>query len=182
MRRIVIIAAVVLSAVPPAVKAVPGALASLRGTETTDVALVPSAPAASASPSEAPVSGGPAPGGAAPAEDAFAAPKLQVKKAPAGAKVVSTGECRASFYGEGQATASGEPFDPEALTAAHRTFPFGSRVRVVNENNDEAVVVRINDRGPFTPGRCLDLSTAAMRAVGGTGSGVIPVRYELLAA
>ncbi|POM25978.1 RlpA-like protein precursor [Actinomadura rubteroloni] len=95
-------------------------------------------------------------------------------------KVLDSGTCEASFYGEGQMTASGEPFDPSGLTAAHKTLPLGSKVRVTNQNNGKSVVVRINDRGPFVAGRCLDLSTGAMSAVGGMGSGVIPVRYEVL--
>lgn len=96
------------------------------------------------------------------------------------AKVLQSGSCEASFYGEGQMTASGEPFNPSALTAAHKTLPMGSKVRVTNKNNGRSVIVRINDRGPYAGGRCLDLSTAAMKKVGGTGSGVIPVRYEVL--
>ncbi|GAA4617630.1 hypothetical protein GCM10023195_78800 [Actinoallomurus liliacearum] len=96
--------------------------------------------------------------------------------------VLDRGSCEASFYGAGTATASGAPYDPEALTAAHRTLPMGARVRVVNLSNARSVIVRINDRGPFVPGRCLDLSTAAMRAIGGVLSGVIPVRYEVLAS
>ncbi|MCP2340307.1 septal ring lytic transglycosylase RlpA family protein [Actinomadura rupiterrae] len=94
--------------------------------------------------------------------------------------VVSSGSCEASSYGEGQETASGEPFNPNALTAAHKTLPFGSKVRVTNKDNGESVIVRINDRGPYVGGRCLDLSTAAMKAVDGMGAGVIPVRYEVL--
>jgi rare lipoprotein A len=96
-------------------------------------------------------------------------------------EILSHGRCEASYYGTGQTTASGEHFDPSALTAAHRTLPLGSKVRVINRDNDRSVVVRINDRGPFVPGRCLDLSSGAMRAVGGMASGVIPVRYEVLA-
>jgi rare lipoprotein A (peptidoglycan hydrolase) len=95
-------------------------------------------------------------------------------------KVVQSGSCEASYYWEGQMTASGEAFDPSELTAAHKTLPMGSKVRVTNKNNDRSVVVRINDRGPYAGGRCLDLSKAAMKKVGGTGSGVIPVRYEVL--
>jgi rare lipoprotein A len=96
-------------------------------------------------------------------------------------KVLAHGTCEASYYGMGGRTASGEAFDPDALTAAHRTLPIGSKVRVINRHNDRSVTVRINDRGPFVAGRCLDLSSAAMQAVGGLGSGVIPVRYEVLA-
>ncbi|WP_243719526.1 septal ring lytic transglycosylase RlpA family protein [Actinomadura sp. KC06] len=95
-------------------------------------------------------------------------------------KVVRSGSCKASYYWEGQMTASGEAFDPSELTAAHKTLPMGSKVRVTNKNNDRSVIVRINDRGPYAGGRCLDLSKAAMKKVGGTGAGVIPVRYEVL--
>jgi rare lipoprotein A len=105
--------------------------------------------------------------------------KAKAKKKPA-YRVVKSGSCEASYYWEGQMTASGEPFDPSELTAAHKTLPMGSKVRVTNKNNDRSVIVRINDRGPFVEGRCLDLSKAAMTKVRGTGSGVIPVRYEVL--
>ena len=108
------------------------------------------------------------------------APRTKPKKAPA-RRVLGTGACEASYYGDGQRTASGEVFDPNALTAAHRTLPFGSKVRVTNKVNGESVTVRINDRGPYARGRCLDLSRSAMVAVGGTGSGVIPVKYQILA-
>lgn len=95
-------------------------------------------------------------------------------------KVVRSGSCQASYYWEGQMTASGERFDPSELTAAHKTLPMGTKVRVTNKNNGRSVIVRINDRGPYAGGRCLDLSKAAMQEVGGTGSGVIPVRYQVL--
>ncbi|MBO2452884.1 septal ring lytic transglycosylase RlpA family protein [Actinomadura barringtoniae] len=106
--------------------------------------------------------------------------KPKPKKTKPSYRVLSSGSCEASFYGEGQMTASGETFDPSELTAAHKTLPMGSKVRVTNKNNDRSVIVRINDRGPYAGGRCLDLSTAAMEKVGGTGSGVIPVRYQVL--
>jgi len=96
-------------------------------------------------------------------------------------RVIGTGTCRASYYWTPQSTASGERFDPDGFTAAHRTLPMHSRVRVTNRDNGESVIVRINDRGPYVAGRCLDLSRAAMRAVGGIGAGVIPVRYQVLA-
>lgn len=103
--------------------------------------------------------------------------KKQKKKR---SKAVESGSCEASYYWEGQMTASGERFDPSDLTAAHKTLPMGSKVRVTNKNNGRSVVVRINDRGPFVSGRCLDLSRAAMEEIGGTSAGVIPVRYEVL--
>ncbi|ACA15269.1 rare lipoprotein A [Methylobacterium sp. 4-46] len=73
---------------------------------------------------------------------------------------------RASWYGSGQRTASGERFNPNGLTAAHRSLPFGTRVRVTNTANGRSVVVRINDRGPFAGGRIIDLSRGSARAIG----------------
>jgi rare lipoprotein A (peptidoglycan hydrolase) len=89
----------------------------------------------------------------------------------------------ASFYGSEFAhrrTASGERFDPSQLTAAHRTLPFGTRVRVTNLENGRRVVVRINDRGPYARGRVLDLSRAAARKLGFVSDGVTRVRLEIL--
>ena len=85
----------------------------------------------------------------------------------------------ASYYWHGQATASGERFNPDALTAAHRWRRFGERVRVTNLRNGRTVTVRINDRGPFKAGRIIDLSRAAAKAIGMTGAGVVMVRVEL---
>ena len=84
----------------------------------------------------------------------------------------------ASVYAHsGGRTASGESVVPGALTAAHRTLPFGSFVRVTNRRNGRSVVVRINDRGPFVPGRIIDLSPAAARALG--FSGLAPVTVDV---
>jgi rare lipoprotein A len=91
----------------------------------------------------------------------------------------------ASFYGrahDGKVTASGESFNPEDLTAAHRTLALGSRVRVTNLENGEAVTVKITDRGPFVRGRIIDLSLAAARALGMTEKGVTRVRLEAVGA
>jgi rare lipoprotein A len=83
----------------------------------------------------------------------------------------------ASVYAHsGGRTASGEPVAPGALTAAHRTLPFGSFVRVTNRRNGRSVIVRINDRGPFVKGRIIDLSPAAARALG--FSGLAPVTVD----
>ncbi len=85
----------------------------------------------------------------------------------------------ASVYAHsGGLTASGEPTSPGALTAAHRTLPFGSFVRVTNRRNGRSVVVRINDRGPFVRGRIIDLSPAAARALG--FSGLTPVTVDVM--
>ena len=78
----------------------------------------------------------------------------------------------ASFYGNesGSRTASGQRFNQNAMTAAHRTLPFGTRLKVTH--GDRSVIVTINDRGPFVRGRVLDLSTGAARAIGLVGAGV----------
>lgn len=86
----------------------------------------------------------------------------------------------ASYYWQGQMTASGARFNPGALTAAHRSLPFGTRVRVTNRSNGRSVVVVINDRGPFVGGRIIDLSRAAAQAISMTGAGVAPVSLEVL--
>ena len=88
--------------------------------------------------------------------------------------------CKVSYYWQGYRTANGEIYDPNGLTAAHKTLPFNTRVRVQNPANGKEVVVRINDRGPFIAGRCLDLSRAAMQAIGGTSAGVITANYQVL--
>ena len=89
----------------------------------------------------------------------------------------------ASFYGrecKDRRTASGERFDPNLLTAAHRTLPFGTRVKVTNLDNGKHVIVRINDRGPYAKGRVLDLSRAAARKLGFVHEGVAYVRLDVL--
>jgi rare lipoprotein A len=90
----------------------------------------------------------------------------------------------ASWYGHpyhGRASASGEIYDMEQMTAAHRTLPFGTWVRVFNLDNDKMVDVRINDRGPFVDNRVIDLSHAAARAIGMIGPGLARVRLEIMA-
>jgi rare lipoprotein A len=82
----------------------------------------------------------------------------------------------ASIYGNDSQTASGERFDAHELTAAHRTLPFGTRVRVTNHSNGRSVVVTINDRGPFVRGRIIDVTPATAHALG--MSGLAPVTVE----
>jgi rare lipoprotein A (peptidoglycan hydrolase) len=111
-------------------------------------------------------------------QEASPAPTLPT---PAPSTIIGTG--LASWYGarhHGKRTASGEIFDQNKFTAAHRTLPWGSIVKVTNLDNGKSVEVRINDRGPFKKGRVIDLSHAAARALGMTQSGVSPVRMELL--
>ncbi len=83
----------------------------------------------------------------------------------------------ASWYALTSRTASGERMNPALLTAAHRTLPFGTKVKVTNQNNGRAVVVRINDRGPFIKGRVIDLSKAAAREIGMIQSGHAKICY-----
>ena len=90
---------------------------------------------------------------------------------------------RASYYGarhHGKRTASGEAFNQNALTAAHRQLPFGTRVKITNLNNDKAVIVRINDRGPHSRGRLIDVSRGAAAQLGMLRSGVARVRIQSL--
>jgi peptidoglycan lytic transglycosylase len=91
----------------------------------------------------------------------------------------------ASWYGQrhhGHATASGEAFDMNKLTAAHRTMPFGTRLRVTNVGNGRSVVVRVNDRGPWVNDRVLDVSQAAAKALGMVGDGVTKIEIVVLGA
>ena len=94
-------------------------------------------------------------------------------------------EGKASWYGvpyHGRRAASGEIFDMEKLTAAHRTLPFNTRVEVTNLENGRSVVVRINDRGPYVEGRVIDLSQAAARELRFLGRGTTKVRLKVLGA
>jgi rare lipoprotein A len=86
----------------------------------------------------------------------------------------------ASFYTEEQQTASGEKFDTHDLTAAHPTLPFGTRLRVTNVATGRSVTVRVNDRGPYVPGRVVDVSYAAADALGMVGSGVAKVKLDVV--
>jgi rare lipoprotein A len=86
----------------------------------------------------------------------------------------------AAYYSESSRLASGGKFNPNALTAAHRTLPFGTRVRVTDPKSGRSVIVTINDRGPFNRGRVIDVSLSAARALGMIGRGIIYVRAEVL--
>ncbi|MFD1383384.1 septal ring lytic transglycosylase RlpA family protein [Rhodanobacter aciditrophus] len=89
----------------------------------------------------------------------------------------------ASYYADkyhGRTTASGERFNQNAMTAAHKRLPFGTRVKVTNLDNGKSIVVRINDRGPFVRGRVIDLSKAAFQRIANTRVGVVEVRVDVL--
>lgn len=90
---------------------------------------------------------------------------------------------KASWYGgkwHGGPTASGERYDKRSLTAAHRTLPMNTRVRVTNTRNGRSVVLRINNRGPYTKGRIIDVSERAAEQLGMVKAGVVPVRVEVI--
>jgi rare lipoprotein A len=113
---------------------------------------------------------------------AVASAKPQAPFAPradaAGTPLASQG--LASFYSEGARTASGERFDARELTAAHPTLPFGTRLRVTNVASGRSVTVRVNDRGPYVPGRIVDVSYSAADALGMVGRGVAKVRLDVV--
>ncbi len=87
---------------------------------------------------------------------------------------------KASWYKMGTKTANGERFNPDGLTAAHRTLPFGTKVRVKNLRNGKSVVVRINDRGPFHKSRIIDVSRGAAKKIGLTTQGITRVSIQVL--
>lgn len=89
----------------------------------------------------------------------------------------------ASYYHDkfnGRKTASGEIFNNNELTAANKTLPFGTKVKVTNTKTGKSVIVRVNDRGPFTKNRDFDLSKAAFREIADIRSGIIPIEYEII--
>ena len=90
---------------------------------------------------------------------------------------------QASFYADRYQsckTASGERYDHGKRTAAHKTLPFGTRVKVTNTKNNKTVVVKINDRGPFVTGRIIDLSKSTFSRIGNTSAGILPVTLEVI--
>jgi rare lipoprotein A len=95
-----------------------------------------------------------------------------------GARTKSAGV--ASFYSEDSETASGEKFDPNELTAAHPSLPFGTKLRVTNKATGKSVTVRVNDRGPYVPGRVVDVSYSAARALGMVDSGLANVTLDVM--
>lgn len=99
------------------------------------------------------------------------------------AVAASAGGGHASYYGKrfhGRTTANGEKFNMNAMTAAHKTLPFGTKVKVTNRNNGKSVVVRINDRGPYIGGRVIDLSRGAAAKIGMLNSGTANVSIDIL--
>jgi rare lipoprotein A len=140
--------------------------------EASDNAEAPSKPARASDPAKAPrsVSSG-------------AAKRASAAATPNPALSAYTEEGIASWYGipfHGRRASNGEVYDMNKLTAAHRTLPFETVVRVTNLSNGKATVVRITDRGPFVDNRIIDLSMAAAREIDSVGAGVVPVRLEII--
>ncbi|WP_405428581.1 septal ring lytic transglycosylase RlpA family protein [Micromonospora sp. NBC_00617] len=155
--------------------------ASLAPSSPTASPSASASPSVTASPSASPsASRSPQAASRAKARTESPKPRPTAKKTTAAAKVLESGSCGASFYSDGQLTANGESFNPNELTAAHKTLPFNTKVRVTNPSSGKSVVVRINDRGPFIGGRCLDLSRAAFATIASTDVGALTVRYEVL--
>lgn len=126
---------------------------------------------------------GPAPAALSPKKSKSSTYKSAKKKSYAYSDEGSSGGSysgKASYYWEPQKVASGGWFNPNAMTAAHKTLPFGTKVRVTNKHNGKSVVVTINDRGPYVAGRVIDLSKAAAHAISMQGAGVVPVSYTVL--
>jgi rare lipoprotein A len=86
----------------------------------------------------------------------------------------------ASFYSDEQQTANGEKFDPNAMTAAHRSLPFGTKLRVTNLATGRSVTVRVNDRGPYIAGRVVDVSYSAAESLGIVGRGIAKVKLDVV--
>lgn len=108
---------------------------------------------------------------------------LTACSSPSHSKVLEHRSGQASWYGayhQGKPTASGERFNQHKFTAAHRTLPFGTRVKVTNTLSNKSVTVRINDRGPYAKGRVIDLSRAAAQEINIVNRGVAPVRLQVL--
>ena len=105
-----------------------------------------------------------------------------VRRAPEPEAGVNSGKSNglASFYSQGTRTASGEKFDPNELTAAHPTLPFGTKLRVTNQHTGRSVTVRVNDRGPYVPGRVVDVSYSAAQELGMVGRGIAPVKLDVV--
>lgn len=113
-------------------------------------------------------------------QSSTAVPESEVPPAPEAKPTGKVETCKGSYYASGSRTANGERFDPNGMTAAHKTLAFNSKVRVTNTSTGASVDVRINDRGPFTPGRCIDLARGAFTRIASTSQGVINVRVEVL--
>jgi rare lipoprotein A len=147
---------------------------------TINAAQAQQAPAPTTTPAMPAITPAPAPApSVAPAAEP--ARKMIISAAPAASGDANEG--KVAHYGakfNGRKTASGEIFNVNAMTMAHKSLPFGTRVKVTNLTNKKSVVVRVNDRGPTDPGRIGDLTTGAARKIGMTKAGVVDARLEVV--
>jgi rare lipoprotein A len=155
----------------PSPTAIPSSAAPAEGGGSPSTA--PTTPAAPRTTPAAPRTKAPAPARTA------ASPSASPRRAPSPSPSAPVETCQASYYDQGDTTANGEPFNPNGLTAAHRTLPFNTKVTVTNLANGKSVTVRINDRGPFVEGRCIDLTLGAFERIASVDSGVIEARVEI---
>ena len=112
-----------------------------------------------------------------------AEPAAAMAPAVAPATTTDSADGKVAYYGHkfaGRKTASGQRFNPNAMTMAHKTLPFGTKVKVTNVANGKSVVVRVNDRGPSTPDRVGDLTVAAARKIGMVRAGVVQAKLEVV--
>jgi rare lipoprotein A len=159
------------------------ALATFSAAHAQLAASAPAAMPATPAPAPAPVAApAPAPAPAPVITPAPGAERKVMITAPAAASGDAS-EGKVAHYGakfNGRKTASGEVFNSNAMTMAHKTLPFGTRVKVTNLANKKSVVVRVNDRGPTNPDRIGDLTTGAARKIGMTKAGVVDARLEVV--
>lgn len=116
----------------------------------------------------------------APQQVTTVTPRRQRTRTASSSRSLGRSDGMASFYRHGSRTASGEKFNPNELTAAHPSLPFGTKVRVTNVTTGKSVTVRVNDRGPFVGGRVIDVSHAAAESLGMTGRGVAKVKLDVV--
>ena len=167
------------AAAPPApVRAAKPHVVTAAATPSDTPAAAPPAPVRTAKPHvvTAAVTPSDTPAAAPPTRALFAEPVVRETPRQGHGRISSCNEGQriiSAYYMDGRRTASGERFDPNGMTAAHRTLPFGTHLKVINPRNGKVVMVRINDRGPFVKGVTLDLSRGAAQAIGLSGTGAV---------
>lgn len=180
MKRLMIHMAAAVAAITLSVSAAHAGWRDGIFNHNTTGSLSPSAPAAQQKPAPAPKPSTAAAKPAPKAAQSAPKPKSNAQKPQRRASSGRVLRGLASYYWQPQKVASGGWFNPNALTAAHKTLPFGTRVRVTNLRNGRSVIVRINDRGPYIRGRIIDLSKRAAGVIAMQGAGVVPVSVEIL--
>ncbi|MGV8848265.1 MAG: septal ring lytic transglycosylase RlpA family protein [Propionibacteriaceae bacterium] len=143
-----------------------------------EVVAVGTKPTATATPTKSTATAAKTTSAPAATKTTTTAPPTTVVPTPTATSGANT--CGASYYQSGTTTANGEAFNPDGLTAAHKTLPFNTKVKVTNLANGKSVTVRINDRGPYVTGRCIDLARGAFSQIASLSSGVITVSWQIV--